>query len=75
MCIKNDYTYIHFINYHNKKFIDNTLGEWSSLQDYHFIRWVYAADYYNITNIFIEYAKELRENLSWWVRLTSNETF
>lgn len=74
MCVYFDdgYPIIHFINYKKGKFIDNTLGEWSSQVDFYFIDWIYDRDMWNIDNIFSDFRVKLGENLSWWVRLTSN---
>jgi hypothetical protein len=67
-----DYPLIHFLNYKNKKFVDNTLGEWSSRYEYYFIRWIEQEDMWNVNNIFQAFRRELRNNLSWWVRITSD---
>jgi len=75
MCLNNGYPYIHFINHYKGKFTDNTLGAWSKTEDYYFVRWVYKEDFYDVNGIFIEYAAQLRQDLGWWLRLTSNETF
>ena len=66
---------IHFINYRKDKFIDNTLGEWSQLNDYYFIKWIEKSDYWDVNRIFGSYRKNLRDSLSWWLRLTSDVTF
>jgi hypothetical protein len=74
MCIYLDdnYPVIHFINYKKGKFTDNTLGQWATLNEYYFVKWIHEDDFWNVNNIFISYRKELRKSLSWWVRLTSN---
>ena len=63
---------IHFLNYHKGKYIDNTLGEWSKCYNYYFIRWIEEEDFWDVNVIFTAFRKELRKQLSWWVRLTSN---
>lgn len=74
MCvyIDNGYPIIHFINYRKGVFTDNTLGEWSKLHNYYFIRWIYDSEMWQVDDIFSAYRKELRKSLSWWVRLTSD---
>lgn len=74
MCIYLDdgYPIIHFINYYKGKFIDNTLGEWSSRVDFYFVRWITDEEMWQIDTIFTAFRKELRKTLSWWVRLTSD---
>lgn len=75
MCVYMDegtYPIIHFINYHKGKFIDNTLGEWSSQYDYYFIRWIEDEDMWNVNHVFTAFRTELRKKLSWWVRITSD---
>ncbi len=63
---------IHFINYRKGKFIDNTLGQWSTLNQYYFVKWIHEDDFWNVNGIFSSYRKEIRKSLSWWVRLTSD---
>lgn len=74
MCIYLDdgYPIVHFINYNKGKFIDNTLGEWSSRVDFYFVRWITDEEMWQIDTIFTAFRKELRKTLSWWVRLTSD---
>jgi competence CoiA-like predicted nuclease len=63
---------VHFVNYRNKKFIDNTLGQWSSQHEYYFIKWIDEPDMFYIHTIFDNYRNHLRNQLSWWVKLTSD---
>lgn len=74
MCIYLDdgYPIIHFINYNKGKFVDNTLGEWSSRVDFYFVRWITDEEMWQIDTIFTAFRKELRKTLSWWTRLTSD---
>lgn len=74
MCIYMDggYPIIHFINYNKKIFVDNTLGEWSTRYNYYFIRWIKDEDMWDVDVIFTAFRKELRKQLSWWLRLTSD---
>jgi hypothetical protein len=74
MCIYLDdgYPIIHFINYNKGKFVDNTLGEWSSRVDFYFVRWISDEEMWQIDTIFTTFRKELRKTLSWWTRLTSD---
>lgn len=77
MCVYIDdgHPIIHFINYDGKKFIDNTLGEWSSFNKYYFVKWIDENDFYNVNTIFTAFRRELQKKLSWWIRVTSDETF
>ena len=75
MCIYMDdgiYPIIHFINYDKGVFTDNTLGEWSSRNKYYFIRWIKDEDMWDVNIIFTAFRKELRNQLNWWLRLTSD---
>lgn len=72
VCEQNGGIFIHFINYHKGKFIDNTLGQWSKQQNYYFIKWIKDEDMWGINHIFTSFREELRNNLSWWVKLTSD---
>lgn len=75
MCVYMDdgtYPIIHFINYNKKVFIDNTLGEWSSKHDYYFIRWIDDRDMFYVDTIFTAFRRELRNQLSWWLKITSD---
>ena len=66
------YPIIHFVNYRKGKFVDNTLGQWSSQNDYYFIRWIIEEEFWEVNDIFTAYRKEIKKSISWWVRLTSN---
>ncbi len=68
------YPIIHFVNYHKGVFTDNTLGQWSSQHDYYFIRWIEDRDMFYVDTIFTAFRRELRNNLSWWLKLTSDYT-
>lgn len=72
VCEENGDIFIHFINYHKGKFTDNTLGQWSKQQNYYFIKWIKDEDMWNINHIFTAFREELRNNLSWWVKITSD---
>lgn len=74
MCIYLDdgYPIIHFINYNKGKFVDNTLGEWSSRVNFYFVRWITDEEMWQIDTIFTAFRKELRKTLSWWTKLTSD---
>lgn len=72
VCERHGEVFIHFVNYHKKKFIDNTLGQWSEIYNYYFIKFIDKEDFWDIDDIFTAYRKELRKSLSWLVRLTSN---
>ena len=70
--IEDGYAIVHFINYNNKTFTDNTLGEWTSQIDYYFIKWIKSKDMWDVFTVFNAFRGELRKQLSWWVRLTSD---
>lgn len=75
MCVcvdDNRGVFIHFVNYSKGKFVDNTLGEWSKLETYYFIKWIKQDEMWSINNIFTNFRRELRNKLSWWVKITSN---
>lgn len=66
------YPIIHFINFQNGEFIDNTLGEWSQRLDYYFVKWIEDEDMWNVDDIFDALRADLRNKLSWWLKLTSD---
>lgn len=74
MCIYLDgkYPIIHFVNYSDGKFTDNTLGMWTTTLDHYFVKWVDDSEMWNINNIFTALRNSLKKQLSWWVRLTSD---
>lgn len=72
ICIDNGSCFIHFVNYKKRVYTDNTLGAWSSQYDYYFIKWIKDEDMWDINHIFTRFREELRNNLSWWVKLTSD---
>lgn len=69
--IDDGYPIVHFINYHKKQFVDNTLGEWTTQYDYYFIKWVKDDEMWDIFDVFYAIKEELGKQLSWWTRLTS----
>ncbi len=74
MCIDNGSCFIHFVNYKKGVYTDNTLGAWSCQYDYYFIKWIKDEDMWDIDHIFTCFRRELRNNLSWWIKLTSDFT-
>lgn len=66
---------IHFINYHEGKYVDNTLGQWSKEHEYYLIRHIPKEDFTNVEFLFGAYRRSIRNNFGWWLRLTSNVTF
>lgn len=66
---------IHFINYHNGEYVDNTLGQWSKNHEYYLIKYVTKDDFFNINYIFDSYRNTIRKQFSWWYRITSDITF
>lgn len=74
--IDGQFPIIHFINVSSGgELIDNTLGNWSSQYEYYLIRYINKNTFFNIHSVFINYRKELRKNLPFFVRLFSNEDF
>ena len=74
MCVYIDegYPIIHFVNYRKKVYIDNTLGMWTTQNDYYFIKWVREDEMWNIFDTFEAFRIELGNALNWWTRLTSD---
>ena len=73
---KNKQPIIHFINVNKKgKYIDNTLGYWSKINDYYLVRLIKKQEFLYIENIFGNYRKELNNKLPFIVRILSNVTF
>ena len=66
---------IHFVNYHDGKYVDNTLGQWAKEHEYYLIRHISSEDFTNVEYIFKAYRRTIRKNLSWWLRLTSDIKF
>jgi len=52
---------VHFINYHDNKFIDNTIGEWCVKFEYRFIRWVPKEEFFSTPNILDDTQKVFRD--------------
>lgn len=77
MCIYIDegFPVIHFVNYDNGVFTDNTLGRWCEKYDYYLVRFIDKESFWDIDNIFVAYRKELHRRLPFWVRLLSNVEF
>ena len=63
---------IHFINYHNDCFVDNTLGEWSKCYNYYFIKFIDEKDFWDVNVFFTAFREDLGRKLNWWTRLTSD---
>ena len=59
---------IHFINYTNGKYIDNTLGQWSSKYQFYFVKSIFKEDFFNIEDIFTNYRITLNNILPFWLR-------
>jgi hypothetical protein len=68
--IENNQPIIHFVNYKNGKYIDNTLGHFCP-KEAHFIRYISKEDFYKVDKIFSNFRKELRSHLPNWLRLIS----
>lgn len=76
MYIDGDYPIIHFINQDkNGHYVDNTLGEWSEKYNYYFIKLINKDEFFDVDKVFDAYRKEIRKQLSFWVRLFSNIEF
>lgn len=70
--IGDGYPIVHFINYRKKKFVDNTLGQWTTQYDYYFVKWIEDKDMFNVFDYFDALKLELGKELSWWTRITSD---
>ena len=46
--------YVHFVNYHKGKFIDNTVGYWAFSYEYRFIRWVGVNEFDNAVDVLLD---------------------
>jgi hypothetical protein len=42
---------VHFINYHEDTFIDNTIGHWCIQYEYRFIRWIPEKEFYDAVHL------------------------
>lgn len=70
-----DYPIIHFINFRKGKYIDNTLGEWTSRYEYYLIKFIEKEDFWNVNYIFDKYRETLQNYLPFWTRIFNNQTF
>jgi len=66
---------IHFLNFDGENYIDNTLGEWTQRNEYYLIRYIGEEDFWNIGYIFTSYRETIKNNRSWWLKLTSDVNF
>ena len=71
MCvyIDDDYPIVHFVNIHDDKYVDNTLGQWSSQYNYYLIRTISKDEFFDIMDIFRKYRSYLRTVPSWWLTI------
>ena len=72
MYIDEGYPIIHFVNYFEGKYVDNTLGQWTKLNDYYFVKWISDDQMWAVDEIFGAFRKDLRRRLSWWLKITSD---
>lgn len=66
---------IHFLNYHKGKYTCNTLGHWIVQKDFFLVKFIIKDEFLNVDNIFGLLKKQTRKQLSFWVRLLSNQEF
>jgi hypothetical protein len=67
----NNQPIIHFYNYQKGVIIDNTLG-CHALQYKHYIyKRVYKKDFKNIETVFLNFRKQIRKSLPWYLRIFS----
>lgn len=64
---------LHFLNFTKRKYVDNTMGHWSSRHPYYFVRWLNQDEYWDINKIFSGMIDEWRRKLPWYIRLLSDE--
>jgi hypothetical protein len=69
--IDNNYPIIHFLNYINNDFVDNTLGEHTVKYKHYFLKKIHKEDFHEVDNIFGELRKEIRNKLPWHLKLFS----
>lgn len=78
MCIyiNDGFPIIHFlkVDESTKRYIDNTLGQWSQYNEYRLIRLITKDEFRDIDVIFTNYRKELKRKLPFWIRILSNYT-
>jgi hypothetical protein len=64
---------IHFLNIDkNGKYVDNTLGYWSSQYPYYIIKTIKRNEFFNIDNIFGDYRIEIGKKMPLYLRLFSD---
>ena len=69
VCIHKDrYPFIHFVNIHKGKYIDNTLGVWSAEWDYYLIKVIKEEDFFDINTIFTAYKEYLSKYPPFYLR-------
>lgn len=54
---------VHFLNYHDKKFVDNTIGYWCNMHEYRFIRWIPVEEFWDATSILAD-TKQFFRNMA-----------
>lgn len=76
MYIDGNYPIIHFVNVSKKgKFTDNTLGNWVQEYEFFLIKYIDKVDYFNIDDVFTDYRKEIRKQLTFFTKLMSDVEF
>ena len=62
--------FLHFINYHNDTYIDNTLGWCSKRYDYYRLRKLTEPEYDGIIILFVKWKDWIKNNvIPWYLRL------
>ena len=65
---------IHFINVdNNNKFIDNTLGHWSSKSKFFLIKYIYKEEFFDVNDIFVKYTEEIKNKIPWYIRMFTSK--
>lgn len=68
--VKGNDPIVHFINYNGKKFVDNTLGQWTTFNEYHFVRWISKDEFSRVNTIFTNFCKTIHNMMPWYIRWT-----
>lgn len=69
--IRHGYPSVHFINYCDDKFIDNTVGHWCKTYDYHFVRFINKSEFFDVHEIHRQLIRQLLNIVPKWMRLIS----
>ncbi len=66
---------VHFINYDGKKFVDNTLGEWSRELEYHLVRFINESEFKSIHGIFSRFRSTIHRMMPWYIQWFTDKNY